>query len=253
MSASPLLVLITGANAGLGYHTVHHLATMGGFHVLVGARTIAKAEGAIRQILVEVPQADASLLEPLVIDLTSDTKIAAAAVHVANKHGKLDILVNNAAISGADSSLDSLRARYNAVFDTNVTGTAVVTDTFISLLQKSTAPTRRIVMVSSTLGSLNLTHGGQAPKQERYVQYSVSKAALNMLTLYTMDRVNKDGIAVITMSPGYCATNLNNFSGILPPEEGALVIVDSITKGNFENMNGKFIGSRKGKEESYPW
>src|ERR1700759_3489333 len=136
MSPSPLLILITGANAGLGYHTVRHLAAKGGFHILVGARSITKAEGAIKQILAEVPQADASCLEPLEIDLNSDAKITAAAAHVAEKFGKLDILVNNAAISGSDPSFDSLRARYNATFDTNITGTAVVTDAFISLLQK---------------------------------------------------------------------------------------------------------------------
>jgi NAD(P)-dependent dehydrogenase (short-subunit alcohol dehydrogenase family) len=251
MTASPLLVLITGANAGLGYHTARHLATNGGFHILIGSRSTAKAEGAIKQILSEVPKADASLLEPLEIDLTSDASIAAAVANVSKAHGKLDVLVNNAAISGTDSALDSIRAKYNAAYNTNVTGTAIVTDNFIPLLQKSTAPTRRIVMVSSGLGSLYLTQDGKAPAQQRYAQYAISKAALNMLTLYTLERVKGDGITVIAMSPGFCATNLNNFRGTLPPEVGALNIVDAITKGSYEDMNGKFMGDKKG--EFYPW
>jgi NAD(P)-dependent dehydrogenase (short-subunit alcohol dehydrogenase family) len=251
MTSSPLIVLITGANAGLGYHTARHLASQSRFHVLVGARSTAKAEEAIKTILSEEPKANAKLLEPLELDLTSDASIDAAAAHVAETHGKIDVLVNNAAIPGTAPELSTLRKQLNATFDTNVAGTALVTEAFIPLLKKSNAPTKRIVMVSSGLGSLTLTHEGKLPVQHRYIQYSVSKAALNMLALYTLNKVKENKIAVLVMSPGYCATKLNNFQGFLPPEEGALKIVETVTKGDFESTNGKFFGDNPGS--FYPW
>lgn len=253
-TTTPLIVLVTGANTGLGYHAARELASQrhGSYHVLVGARSIAKAEGAIKQILETDKDVKQSSIEPLEIDLDSDESIEAAAKLVESKHGKLDILVNNAGIAGTTKELTTRRAQMNATYNTNVTGTAIVIDAFVPLLQKSSAPSpgRRIVMVSSALGSNTLAAEGRAMVLI-YMQYSASKAAMNTLTLYTKERLKDDKITVVAVSPGYCATNLNGFSGHLSAEQGGLNIVRPITKGDFETVNGKFFSENE--DTYYPW
>jgi len=236
-----LLTLITGANQGLGYYTARHLARSGKHRVLVGSRSIVKATEAIQKMLGEDDTISASLLEPIEIDLNHDESISVAARHVESQYGHLDILINNAAISGEEYIQDtSPRKRFNAVYDTNVAGTEVTTEAFIPLLKKSTAPApgRRIVFVSSTLGSLTLATTGLLRPQ--YDAYAISKAALNMLTLYHVGGLRDDRIAVVATTPGYCATNLNNYGGTKAPEDGALEIVAAATEGGFE-MTGKFV------------
>jgi len=252
MSSSPLLVLVTGANQGLGNQVVRQLVADGGkFHVIAAARSQAKADEAVKKILADTG-ADSSLLESIVIDLASDESIEAAAEQVSKKHGKLDILVNNAAISYSPNKSATRRQQYNECYDTNVTGTAMVTDAFIPLLQKSTAPApgRRIVNVSSGLGSLELTKTGQVPILQEYAPYSITKAALNMQSLYTSKKVEADKITVLMVCPGFCATNLNNYAGTETPEKGGEYIVKAIKKGDFETANGKFLGTSM---EYYPW
>jgi NAD(P)-dependent dehydrogenase (short-subunit alcohol dehydrogenase family) len=240
MTSNPnLVVLITGANAGLGYYTARHLAAKGNYTVLVGSRSLSKATDAIAKIKAEEPSVPAGALEPLEIDITNDAVIAAAAEAVAKAHGHLDILINNAGISG--DAARPLRTNFNAVFDTNVVGTAAVTEAFIPLLRKSTAPApaRRIVNVSSSVGSLAYAEVGRGVAPT-WTAYSVSKAALNMLSLYTMQRLKEDKIAVVMTTPGFCGTAINKFVGHKDPSDGALNTVHAATMGSYEDMNGKF-------------
>jgi NAD(P)-dependent dehydrogenase (short-subunit alcohol dehydrogenase family) len=238
-SPAHLVVLVTGANAGLGYYTARHLAVKGNCTVLVGSRSLAKATDAIAKMKTEEPSIPASALEPLEIDITNDAGIAAAADHVAKTHGRLDVLINNAGISG--DATRPLRTNFNAIFDANVVGTAAVTEAFIPLLRKSTAPApaRRIVNVSSSVGSLAYAQVGRTVSPA-YTAYSVSKAALNMLSLYTMHRLKEDKIAVVMTTPGYCGTALNKFQGHKDPADGAWNTVHAATMGSYEDMNGKF-------------
>jgi len=246
-SPANLVVLVTGANAGLGYYTARHLAVKGNYTVLVGARSVAKATDAIAKMKTEEPSIPAAALEPLEIDITSDATIAAAAEHVDKAHGRLDILINNAGISG--EAQRPLRTNFNDIFNTNVVGTAAVTDAFIPLLRKSTAPApaRRIVNVSSSVGSLAYAQVGRTVS-DAYTAYSVSKAALNMLSLYTMHRLKDDKIAVVMTTPGYCGTALNRFMGHKDPADGALNTVHAATMGSYEDMNGKFTEDLNGEK-----
>jgi len=246
---SPQLLLITGANAGLGYHTVKQLLPQGAFHMLVGARSLSKSQSAIKQILSDDPKADGSLLEPIEIDLNSDDSIQAAVQYVEKTHGKLDILVNNAGISKVPGQ--TAREQWTAILGTNVVGTALVTNAFIPLLKKSTAPNKRIVNVSSGLGSMALTQKAVVPIVEKYTPYSVSKAAENMLTLYTATLLKDEGITVLTLSPGFCATNLNDHTGTNPPEYGGAAIAHAVTVENKGELHGAFLGDSPGVEFPY--
>jgi len=235
--SQPLLVLVTGANQGIGYYTAQHLASTGRYHVLLGARSLLKAENAAKQ-LAETKSIPSSLLEPVELDLSRDDSIATAAEQVKSKYGYLDILINNAGISGAQfKGTETLRQKYNEVLDTNVSGTAVVTETFLPLLQASNAPSpgRRIVFVSSELGSM--TAAARGLTHVEYTQYCCSKAALNMLALNYLKRLKDENITVVVATPGFCATQLNNHAGTRLPEDGAMEIVVAVTAGK----SGTFI------------
>jgi len=256
MVKTNLNLLITGANAGLGYHTVLHIARIKGdvtYTTILGARTLEKAKAAVQQILKEDSSISAEKLYPLAIDINSDESITSAAKQVEKDFGHLDILINNAAISESPTAKTE-RQVWLDLYNTNVIGTQLATEAFIPLLKKSTAPPvpgTRLVNVSSTLSSLNLAFAGRVV-EKRYEAYAVSKAALNMTTLYSMHLLQKDGqkIAVVSVCPGFTATKLNNYRGERAPEISALNIVRAATEGSGEEANGKFM---KDEGEYLPW
>ena len=95
--------------------------------------------------------ADGLDVDSLTLDVTDDETIAAAARYVADAYGRLDILINNAAIVG--DGLPASQVSRDAMlqtFDTNTAGVAAVTNAFLPLLRASSQP--RILNVSSELG-----------------------------------------------------------------------------------------------------
>jgi len=235
-----LLVLVTGANQGIGYYTSQHLAATGKYHVLMGARSLARAEEATKK-LSETKAIPSDLLEPIEVNLSSDDSVAAAAEKVKSKYGYLDVLINNAAIGGGPNfkGTETTREKFCKIYDTNVSGTAVVTDAFLPLLKasKTAWPARRIAFVSSELGSMDIAARGFT--NLAYTQYSCSKAALNMLALNYLKQLKDENITVVVTTPGFCGTNLNAYAGTRSPEDGATEIVYAVT----QQENGTFVKS----------
>ena len=157
---SKTLILITGANQGLGYYTAQQLAAEGTYHVLIGSRDFNKAKTAIQSLANdESVKVDAKDFEPLQIDINDDASISAAAETVEKKYGKLDIMLNNAAMAlpGEDdvfkSGGASLRDFYRQHYETNVFGTVAAAEAFIPLLKKGEK--KRLAFTSSSMGSLH--------------------------------------------------------------------------------------------------
>src|SRR6202035_3971927 len=158
------VALVTGANQGIGLQIAKDLVVHG-FTVLVGSRNLACGEGAAKEI-----GPDARALQ---LDVTNQASIAAAAERIRKELGRLDVLINNAAISNTSKlpgmsigeyakltrpsnvSLDEVRV----VWETNVFGVLAVYQAMLPLLRESSAA--RIVNVSSGVGSLadNATPG----------------------------------------------------------------------------------------------
>jgi NAD(P)-dependent dehydrogenase (short-subunit alcohol dehydrogenase family) len=200
--------LITGASRGLGFEAARQLAAAG-HQVWVGARDISRGEQA----------ADAIGGRFVQLDVTDDASVAAAVETV----GGLDVLVNNAGISGGrivpgKATVDDMRK----VYETNVFGPVRVLHAFIPLLERSPAPV--IVNVSSGVGSLALASDPASPlSKANYPVYASSKAALNMLTIryaaaLPLMRIN-------SVDPGFTATDFNQHRGTQTVEEGAEAIV----------------------------
>lgn len=127
--------------------------------------------------------------------MTDDATITAAATSVAQNHGRLDILVNNAAI--ALPPAEGLREQMRLAFDTNATGPLMLTEAFAPLLKKSTNPARRIVNVSSGVGSIGRRLNRESPMYKLQGQpYRASKTALNMITACAFAEYEEFGIKV---------------------------------------------------------
>jgi NAD(P)-dependent dehydrogenase (short-subunit alcohol dehydrogenase family) len=158
--------------------------------------------------------------------------------------GRLDILVNNAAIARADggwlpseTTLETLRA----VYETNVFGVVAVTNAMLPLLRRATAA--RIVNVSSEVGSIASTTDPNSPLWPlTSVPYPSSKTALNMITAMYAKELRDTPIKVNAANPGYCATDLNGHSGFLTAEQGATVSVHLATLPE-NGPTGLFWGS----------
>jgi NAD(P)-dependent dehydrogenase (short-subunit alcohol dehydrogenase family) len=211
--------LITGANKGLGYETARRLAELG-MTVLVGARDPARGEGAV--VRLRERGADAHLVS---LDLTDEASVASAVRDVAQRFGRLDVLVNNAGIGGGQlPSQQDLRAM-RALFETNVYGTIGVTQAFMPLLERS--PAARIVNVSTTLASIRLaadpTH--RITQWNELFGYIASKATINAFTVRLAHELRTKRIKVNAACPGYVATDFNQHRGLRTVEQGAEIIV----------------------------
>lgn len=246
--SSKLITLVTGANQGLGYYAVQQLSATGKYHILMGSRDLSKAEKAI-QTLTDDKSANAKPenVEPIQIDMGSDESIQEAAKTVEKKYGHLDILMLNAGISHAPGTT---REHYQQVYDTNVFGTAVTVDTFLPLLKKSTAPGgKRIAFTSSGLSSLKWALESDTNySAANYPIYRSTKTALNMVMLYYVKTLEKDGFVISSSDPGYCSTNLNAYNGMKDPREGAKVLIRAAVAPK-EEVHGYVID----EESKEPW
>jgi NAD(P)-dependent dehydrogenase (short-subunit alcohol dehydrogenase family) len=225
MTEAPNTVaLVTGANKGIGREAAAQLAAAG-MTVLLAARRPDRGEAAAAEL--RATGADAHAVP---LDVTDQSSIDAAAKFVESRYGRLDVLVNNAAIAGAvtgdpgpasRTTLDTVRA----VFETNVFGVIAVTNAFLPLLLRSPAP--RIVNVSSSVGSLaGMSHfDGPLAAMPSSVTYVPSKTALNAVTVQYAKEFRDTALRINAACPGYTATDLNNHTGYRTVAQGAAVIV----------------------------
>jgi NAD(P)-dependent dehydrogenase (short-subunit alcohol dehydrogenase family) len=235
MNSSKKIALVTGANKGIGRAAAEQFAALG-MTVLIGARDRRRGEEAAAAL--RTAGAD---VRAIVLDVTDPATIRAAAERIEADHGRLDVLVNNAGITGSgqvspDASTDQIPSvveldLVRAAFETNVFGVIAVTNAMLPLLRRSPEP--RIVNVSSHAASLTLTSDPDGPFAALLpsAAYSPTKSALNALTVQYANELRKDGILVNAVAPGYVDTDINDHSGFLTPAQGAAVVVRLATVG----------------------
>ncbi|KAH8811209.1 putative carbonyl reductase [Xylogone sp. PMI_703] len=241
--SSKQIVLITGANQGVGFGVARQLAALPDYHVIIGSRDASRGKEAVSSLATE-----GLSVSTVQLDVTSDESIAAAKDFVAKEYGHLDVLINNAGIALDIKEQGSpIREMMQRTFDVNVFGAAVVTDTFLPLLEKSYNP--RIVFTSSSVGSLALASDLTNQWSKSPIPaYRTSKAALNMLMLYYNAVLVDKGFKVNASCPGHIGTNLNSYRGKGTLEEGAENIVRLATLGK-DGESGTF-STREGPR---PW
>lgn len=245
------IALVTGANTGVGFQITKALSE-NNYTVYVGARNLEKGIKAAQQL-----GEHAIAIE---LDVTKKDTINSAAKLILEKHGKLDLLVNNAGISHAGKSgrtVEEVLAankpsiasidEMHTVWETNVFGVVSVTQAFLPLLKNADTP--RIVNVSSGLGSIALAMEPSNPFRWGYdVVYGASKAAMNAVTVAFAVELEDSNIKINAVSPGYTATALNNFQGTDTVEEGSKEPVRVALDES--GVTGQFTGPN---QEHYPW
>lgn len=250
------VALVTGANQGIGLQIAKDLAAHG-FTVLVGSRNHERGEAAAKEV---GPDAHA-----LQLDVTDPASVGAAAERVGKDFGRLDVLIQNAAILSTKKqsvedyskttrpsvvSIDEMRA----VWDTNVFGVLAVYQAMLPLLRAT--PGARIVNVSSGVGSLTANSNPASPYRSMFGPvYPASKTALNALTVAMAIELEPEGIKVNAVSPGFTKTNLNGYAdtaGTMKAgtvEEGAREAVRVAVLGG-DGPTGTFTRS---ENETIPW
>jgi NAD(P)-dependent dehydrogenase (short-subunit alcohol dehydrogenase family) len=227
--------LITGGNKGLGYETARRLIAAG-HTVWLGARDRERGRQAAAELGAQFVQ----------LDVTDDDSVAAAAATIEAEHGALDVLVNNAGISGGRVPVPGVTAGdVRRVYETNVFGVVRVIHAFVPLLERSASPV--IVNVSSGMGSLAITSDPERLESTIVnLAYTSSKSALNMLTsqyakAYPNMRIN-------AVDPGYTGTDFNANRGTKTVEEGAEVIVRAASFGA-DGPTGAYLD----QDGTIPW
>ncbi|QKX53813.1 uncharacterized protein TRUGW13939_00893 [Talaromyces rugulosus] len=239
------IVLITGANQGLGYECVKKLAAeQSNYRIIIGSRDIVKGQAAASNV---TKIANNTSIEAVQLDVISDESINAAVNLIESKYHRLDVLFNNAGIMFVTESTP--RAEFRKILETNTIGATCVTEAFVPLLTKAGCP--RLLFMSSGLGSLTLTTLPFSPYYGYdFKAYSTSKAAVNMIGLLYAKQLRKSGFKVNLVDPGFRQTNLNGFHNEGgDPAGGALEACRLITDASADGQHGSFAAT----EGPVPW
>ncbi|CAN5910453.1 SDR family oxidoreductase [soil metagenome] len=228
------IVLVTGGNRGIGRELIRQAAAASDV-ALLATRNVTQA----REVATELSD-QPGRIEIVPLDVTDPATITRAAQHVDRNHGRIDALINNAAVQNDTDQrgVDADLAIVNEALETNLVGTWRVTQAFLPLLRRSDHA--RIVNVSSESGSLAAMGGGTPA-------YAVSKAALNALTRVLADELRDDGVLVNAVCPGWTATDMGGRGG-RPVADGAASVMWAVDLPDDGPTGGFF---RDG--EPLPW
>jgi NAD(P)-dependent dehydrogenase (short-subunit alcohol dehydrogenase family) len=237
------VALITGANRGLGLEIGRQLAAQG-ITVVLGSRDETKGAEAATKLRDQ--GLDAHFVR---LDVTDQASIDTLPQFFNERFGRLDILINNAAILIDEGipfhRLDTKVLRLT--FETNFFGAFEVTKALLPLIRRS--PAGRIVNMSSGLGSLadlgdpNSANGGYLS-----FAYSASKVSLNALTVLIAKELRGKNIKVNSADPGWVKTDMGTAAAPLTVAEGAETPVWLATLPE-EGPTGKFFSSKR----PMPW
>jgi NAD(P)-dependent dehydrogenase (short-subunit alcohol dehydrogenase family) len=246
MTNDKKVALITGANRGIGLETARQLG-QNGVTVVVGARTLKAAQETASTL-----QREGIDALPVKLDVTNEGDRKAAVKVVAEKYGKLDILINNAGVGAEDGmfvpkTVETTEAELQKVFGTNLFSVIAVTREFLPLLKKS--PAGRIVNLSSILGSLTLHADPNSPIASiKAFAYDASKTALNAFTVHLAAELKDTNIKVNSAHPGWVKTEMGTDQAPMEIVDGAKTSVQLALIGP-DGPHGRFI--HQGSE--LPW
>ena len=281
------IALVTGGNKGIGKEIARRIGTEPDFSVILASRDVTLGQAAADDLKSNGEYECDVLALPVPLDLTDDNSISAAARHVEKEYGKLDVLVNNAAICFNDPTLygkveqTPFRDQADITVRTNFYGTLQVCREFLPLLKQADSP--RIINVASAAGRLTilrsqelvdkftsntLTISELSTLMDQFVKdvehgthqengwpgtcYGMSKLGIIALTKI-MAREN-EGMMINSVDPGYCKTDQNNNQGTVDPSDGAytpylLALLEQDDDDDGEDMSGLHFY----EEQEIPW
>jgi len=241
--------LVTGANKSIGFEVAQQLAQKG-IYVYLGSRNVEHGVEAVDKLKAK----GLNNVEAIQLDITDDESVAKARKEIGKKTKVLDILINNAGIYGGypQTALDATIDQFKAAYDVNVYGVVRVTQAFIDLLKKSSAP--RIVNVSSSQGSITL-HSDPNYKYYDYkgAVYLSSKSALNMYTVVLAYELKNTNFRINAVCPGFTKTDFNGHRGTGTVEDAGKRVIKYALIDN-DGPTGKFFSEENNPATGeIPW
>ncbi len=194
LSLEGKVALVTGGSQGIGAAVARALASAGA-HVVVAARSEEKA-AAVASALA----GSGGSAEPLRMDVADAASVQAGMKALAERHGRLDVLVNNAGITEDGLLLRMSKDAWDRVLATDLTGVFLVTQEAVRLMMKKRIP-GRIVNVSSVVGLMG--NPGQA-------NYAAAKAGIVGFSMSLAREIGSRGITVNVVAPGYVASAMTD-------------------------------------------
>ena len=227
--------VVTGARTGIGLEYVRQLSQTPTNTILALVRSFSGDLTSLRAIQ---GQGTIHILE---CDISSPTSISALPgliTAATDPRIKIDVLINNAAIlhSREESSLSMKPATLLSHITTNVVGPAMVFQVLLPLLSS----TARVVNISSGIGSLSLV--GDGTINAEITPYSISKAALNMLTVHQARQLKDEGsgVVVVAVDPGHVKTEMGGEGAVVEVADSARGVL-AVMAGLQEADSGKFL------------
>ena len=236
MAEAARIALVTGGNRGIGLEICKGLCAQG-LHVVLTARDATVGKAAVKAL-----QDERCTVEYQRLDVTSCRSIRACVAAIAERHGRLDVLVNNAGIMidpRGTRFLDSKLDTYRDTLETNLFGPLQLAQAVIPLMKANRYG--RIVNLSSGLGQL-ADMGAGTPA------YRLSKTALNALTRVLAAEFHENNVLVNSMCPGWVRSRMGGEGAPRSPEEGADTAVWLATLPD-DGPTGGFFRDR----QSIPW
>ena len=203
------IAVVTGANRGIGFEISRQLAKRG-LRVVLASRDPAKGRAAARAL-----RGQGLEVESRTLDVTSARSIGALAAFLEKRHGRLDVLVNNAGIlidPHGSRFLGSRVKTYRDTLETNLFGPLMLCQALAPLMRKNGYG--RIVNVSSGLGQLSAMGTGTPA-------YRISKTALNALTRIVAAELKDANVLVNSMCPGWVKTSIGGPQAPRTPQQAA--------------------------------
>jgi len=212
------VAVVTGANRGIGRAVVRELAVRR-MHVIVTGRNDLAVSAAANELRTEL---DYAHVADRMVDVSSGESVAAFAAWLRDEVGRVDVLVNNAAIlddygvKGRDLDVDLL----GRTMEVNLYGALRLSQQVIPMMESRGYG--RIVNVSSGWGSITRMTGGSP------MAYKLSKVALNAMTRALSDEV-VGNIKINAVDPGWVRTRMGRAGAPRSPAEGARGVVWAAT------------------------
>jgi len=253
------IVLITGANSGIGKATAIGLAELGATIVMV-CRNLERGQAALNEIKESTGNCNIDLL---IADLSSQEQIRNLAREYKSKYQKLDVLINNAGtvLRKRQLSVDGIEMQ----FAVNFLAPFLLTNLLLDIL-KASAPAR-VINVSSAIhkrGHINFDDLQSEQKYGAFKAYGISKLALTMITYEFARRFKDTSVTFNAVHPGFISTNLGRdynwfIRGMMKvmskkPEKGAETSIYLASSLEVEGITGKYFASKQEKpssDESY--
>jgi NAD(P)-dependent dehydrogenase (short-subunit alcohol dehydrogenase family) len=229
MTSAPIVV-VTGANRGIGFEISRQLASRGA-QVILTARKPEAGKAAVKKLAAQNLTVQ---FRPL--DVTSTKSIIALREFLKQTYGQIDVLINNAGIiaKGDAPGLEVDMETVRVTLETNALGPLHLSQTLVPLLLRSKRG--RIVNISSGMGAFS-------EMDDDYAAYRISKTALNAITAILAAGLRRK-IAVNAVCPGWVRTAMGGRSAERDVAEGADTPV-WLALDAPQSLTGKFVRDRK--------